>query len=629
MTPVSPPGREATIQPGRTVLTPSDFRRRFELNRSYVDSLTATNLLRPYLFEAGLWSYSGPGSPGTGGGAHSGPSTWHGGWEQLSSEVRGHTLGHWLSAAAHLSADDPTIGTKAAGIVSELARCQQANGGEWAGPFPEKYLHRIAAGTTVWAPQYTLHKLLMGLFDMYAVAGSTLALDVLVRFARWFSRWTDQFDRAQLDDLLDVETGGMLEVWANLYGVTGDVQHAELIRRYDRPRFFDALLSGADVLTNRHANTQIPEVLGAARAWEVTGEHRWRRIVEAFWRSAVTERGTLCTGGSTSGEFWPPPFQLSARLNRTQEHCTVYNMMRLAEILYRWTGETHYADYWERLLHNGVLAQQHPDTGMVSYFLPLEAGSTKEWGSPTDDFWCCHGTLMQVHTSYAAAAVTADHERVRVVQYLPTATSWEQLFGTGVTVTVTPDVLHGLPIGPTSSGPQIQLAQHLPVPPMPTRRPEAFVYDIAVRCDDPTEFELSLRVPWWVAAEPTVTVNGQPVRPDRDGAVLVLRQEWADDVVRIVLPKKLTTVSLPDAPQTVAFVDGPLVLAGLVTGERRLDGDLSRPETMLTPDRERLHSWWNTGYYRTVGQPDGFRLIPLSEVRDEAYTVYFPVRSTD
>ena len=126
----------------------------------------------------------------------------------------------------------------------------------------------------------------------------------------------------------------MLEVWADLYGISGDKEHLALIRRYDRRRLFDPLLAGEDVLTNMHANTTIPEALGAARAWEVTGEERWRRIVEAYWRCAVDDRGYFCTGGQTNGEFWTPPHELSARLgDKTQEHCTVYHMMRLAEYL--------------------------------------------------------------------------------------------------------------------------------------------------------------------------------------------------------------------------------------------------------------------------------------------------------
>ena len=130
-----------------------------------------------------------------------------------------------------------------------------------------------------------------------------------------------------------------------------------------------------------HANTTIPEVLGAARAYEVTGDDRWRGIVEAYWDWAVTRRGTFCTGGQTSGEIWTPPFAFASRRGeKTQEHCTVYNMIRLADVLFRWSGEVAYLDYIERNLYNGILAQQHPETGMVAYFLPLEGGARQGLG---------------------------------------------------------------------------------------------------------------------------------------------------------------------------------------------------------------------------------------------------------
>ncbi|MCF2938685.1 hypothetical protein L1N85_09565 [Paenibacillus alkaliterrae] len=64
-------------------------------------------------------------------------------------------------------------------------------------------------------------------------------------------------------------------------------------------------------------------------------------------------------------------------------------------------------------------------------------------------------------------------------------------------------------------------------------------------------------------------------------------------------------------------MDGPIVLAGLVDEERRLYGNPEQPETLLAPDRERNHSWWNPGYYRAAGQERGFRFIPLYEIKDE------------
>ena len=383
--------------------TPS-FSQRAELNRNYVMSLANEHLLQNHYLEAGLWQTRGQ------------PQGIHWGWESPTCQVRGHFLGHWLSAAARIWAatGDVEVKAKADRIVSELGRCQQENGGEWVSPFPEKYRLWNARGKTVWAPQYVVHKTLMGLNDMGAFAQNEQALDILANAARWFHRWTGQFSREELDDILDVETGGMLEAWADLYGATGREEHLDLVHRYDRPRLFDRLLAGEDALTNRHANTTIPEAHGAARAWEVTGEQRWRDIAFAYWDQAVTKRGYYATGGQNCGEFWTAPNELSARLgDKTQEHCTVYNMMRLAEYLLRWTGDVQYADYWERNLVNGILAQQHPATGMISYFLPLNPGATKNqtnlprlektyWGSPTDDFWCCHGSLVQAHAAHVA-----------------------------------------------------------------------------------------------------------------------------------------------------------------------------------------------------------------------------------
>jgi uncharacterized protein len=374
---------------GSVRLLPSLFQHRFDLNRRYMLSLKTESLLQNFYLEAGLWA------------PRSRYEEIHWGWEAPTCQLRGHFLGHWLSAAAHIAANtgDQEVKGKADYIVSELARCQKENGGEWAGSIPEKYLDWVARGKQVWAPHYTLHKTLMGLWDMHAVGGNAQALEILVRWARWFHRWSGQFSTEQMDDILDIETGGMLEVWANLYGETGEREHCELIERYDRRRLFNPLLAGQDVLTNMHMNTTIPEVQGAARAWEVTGDERWQQIVEAYWRSGVTGRGYYLTGAQTNGEVWSPPNELSSRLGfRTQEHCTVYNMMRLADYLFRWSGDPTYADYWERNLWNGILAQQHPDIGMIAYFLPLYAGAEKVWGTPTEDFWCCHAWYRPIQT---------------------------------------------------------------------------------------------------------------------------------------------------------------------------------------------------------------------------------------
>ena len=154
---------------------------RAALNRRYMLSLNTESLLQNHYMEAGLWM------------PRDLPLEAHGGWESPTCQLRGHFLGHWLSAAAHAWANtgDAELKGKADHIVSELARCQAENGGEWVGSIPEKYLDWAARGKRVWAPHYTLHKTLMGLVDMATVGGNAQALEVLARAARWFTRWTE------------------------------------------------------------------------------------------------------------------------------------------------------------------------------------------------------------------------------------------------------------------------------------------------------------------------------------------------------------------------------------------------------------------------------------------------------
>jgi DUF1680 family protein len=254
-------------------LLPGLFQTRFELNRDYLLSLKNENILQNHYLEAGLARFQlrntmhGRPDPG---------DDLHWGWESPTCQVRGQFLGHWLSAAGrmYMTTNDPALKLKADQIISELDRCQKKNGGEWFFSIPEKYLEWTAQGEPTWAPQYVLHKTLMGLFDYHIYAKNGLALDIIENAARWLHRWTKQFSREQFDTILDTETGGMLELWANMFGETKNPVYLELIERYTRARLFNPLLAGVDALTNMHANTTIPEIHGAARVYEVTGEKR-------------------------------------------------------------------------------------------------------------------------------------------------------------------------------------------------------------------------------------------------------------------------------------------------------------------------------------------------------------------
>ena len=203
-------------------------------NRNYLMELTTRNLLYNYELEAALTHDANI------------PADIHGGWESPTCQLRGHFLGHWLSAAAmhYAETGDVELKAKADVIVDRLAVCQQSNGGSWVAAIPEKYLHFIAKGHGIWAPHYAIHKTFMGLVDMYRYAGNETALTIADNFADWFYDWSSKFDREHMDNILDFETGGMLEIWVQLYDITKKDKYKTLIERYYRQRLFTPLLNG-------------------------------------------------------------------------------------------------------------------------------------------------------------------------------------------------------------------------------------------------------------------------------------------------------------------------------------------------------------------------------------------------
>jgi DUF1680 family protein len=581
---------------GQVKLLDGPFQRRARLTRDYVVSLKNKNLLQNFYLEAGM---GGPILQMNTPEGREAAADMHWGWESPTCQLRGHFLGHWLSAAAYLSAGgDTEVRGKADAIVAELANIQEHNGGRWAGSIPEKYFTWISQGKKVWAPHYTVHKTFMGLIDMYRVAGNKQALDVAEKFATWFADWSKNFSREQMDDILDVETGGMLEAWADLYGITKKPVYLELMSRYKRGRLFDALLAGRDPLSNKHANTTIPEAQGAARAYEVTADPKWRDIAMAYWKSAVTDRGYYATGGQTSGEVWTSPQKLAVRLgDKNQEHCVVYNMIRLADYLYRWTGDIKYLDYIERNIYNGILAQQHPDTGQITYFLPMEPGSKKTWGSPTNDFWCCHGSLVQAQSRHDRYIYYTSADTLTVAQYIPSEAS-----ASGVTIAQ--KLLN------ESDDHRVHVADQ------PTVRPNRWLVEIRVTAAQATALTLRLRIPWWVQGKATLSINGKEETVDaKPASYVVLKRSWHSDRIVLSLPKGVTREPLPDRKELAAFMDGPVVLAGITSEPKPLTGE-------LLPDNEREFNTWLHGNYRA----GVVKFIPLYAVTDQAYTLYFPAQ---
>ena len=285
-------------------VTDSLFRRRMDVNKAYLKELDDTCLLQNYYFEAGviipgLMMFQNPEDVKL-----------HWGWEAPSCQLRGHFLGHYLSAASMIVANDgdEILAAKLRHIISELKRCQELNGGRWAGPIPEKYFEVLTTDRYIWSPQYTIHKLLMGLVDTYKYTGNEEALEILSGMGDWFLDWTRDMRVRCPDAIFKGEQAGMLEVWADAYAVTGDKKYLKIADAYKGQRLFKLIeVKGVDALTDDHTNASIPIIQGAAKMYEITGRPMWRKIVESFWDAAVTERGMYATTGQNAGEFWIPP----------------------------------------------------------------------------------------------------------------------------------------------------------------------------------------------------------------------------------------------------------------------------------------------------------------------------------
>lgn len=542
--------------------------------------------------------------------------TLHWGWEAPVCQLRGHFLGHWLSAAAkyYAAENDTEIKVKLDKIISELARCQELNGGEWIAPFPEKYFRRLEKNQYIWSPQYTMHKLIMGLTHAYTYAENKQALEILDRLSDWYIKWTEKMEKVNPHAVYSGEEAGMLEIWAELYIITKSEKYLTLAKRYSDAGIFGKLREGKDGLTNCHANASIPFTHGAAKLYEATCDESWLEILPLFWKNAVTDRGMYATGGQNAGEFWIPPFMQGQFLGtNNQEFCTVYNMTRTASYLYKYTADPKYADYIERCLYNGFLAQQNPYTGTPTYFLPLAAGSKKKWGSKTRDFWCCHGTMVQAQTLYPELIYFTDNENSRLVisQYIPSR--YDARFGgANVSVEQTTAMKYYNDQAFFDEKDDGQMSRWL--------------LKFTITLDSRQPFTISFRVPSWVSRIPEIIIDGKKITdPEIKDGYLNITAEWSENQIQIFFPTVLKAERLHDMPELAAITDGPIVLAGITDCDCGLKGDFDNPAEFIFPQCEHTYGTfpWKQNSYRTRYQDKNFMLKPLYEITDETYTVYF------
>src|SRR5690606_1813222 len=352
------------------------------LNLRYLAALDVDRLLAPYRIEAGLPS----------------PAPKYPNWESMGLD--GHTAGHYLSALAQQAAQgDGGMRRRLDAMVDALAEVQRANGDGYLGGVPNGRVlwNRIASGEFqaeafsldgAWVPFYNLHKMYAGLRDAWLLAGNATARDLLVRFADWCDALVANLDDVQLQRILDTDHGGLNEVRADVYAITGERRHLMLARRFCHRAILDPLLRGEDRLDGLHANTQIPKVIGFARIGELDDEPAWIEAARFFWET-VSQRRSIAFGGNSAREHFHPADDFSAMLASREgpETCNSYNMLRLTMLLHRLDPQPRHVEFIERVLFNHILSTQHPRHGGLVYFTPIRPRHYRVYSQPQECFW--------------------------------------------------------------------------------------------------------------------------------------------------------------------------------------------------------------------------------------------------
>ncbi|MDL2206941.1 glycoside hydrolase family 127 protein, partial [Eubacteriales bacterium OttesenSCG-928-N13] len=279
--------------------------------------------------------------------------------------------------------------------------------------------------------------------------------------------------------------------------------------------------------------------------------------------------------------------------------------------------------YWKGSFTHGNKSN-HPDTGLLTYFLPLQSGGHKAWASETEDFFCCHGSLVQANAAHNQGIYYHDETRFAICQYLSSKTS-AQMDGADVCITQKIDALTG---SRNISSVQDYSQKINAVAAEYPHNPKLLVSVFDVSCSKKASFKLLFRIPWWCFGEYTLLVDGKEETAETNSeGFIALDRAWEHNTIELRFNKPLSSVTLRDKPDMVALMDGPVVLAGLCDEERVLYGDPKHPEDILVADNEREWSLWQNTY-RTTGQDRGIRFVPLYQVGYEAYSVYFPIRQS-
>lgn len=544
----------------------------------------------------------------------------YGGWDGAGRQLTGHIAGHYLSAVSMMWAatGDVRFKQRADYLVEQLKEVQDARGDGYIGALVDNKgvdgrtdFQALCQGVIrsggfdlngLWSPWYVEHKIFAGLRDAYRYTGNRTALDVEVKFAAWAESIVSKLDDAQDQRMLATEFGGMNEVLADLYADSGDPRWLALSQKFEHRAILDPLAAGQDILAGKHANTQVPKMLGSLMIYVYTGNNTDYKAASYFW-DEVALHHSFASGGEGKNEYFGQPDKLNNMVDgRTAESCNVYNMLKFARELFSVDPEIRYADFEERALFNHTLASQDPNDGRVCYMVPVGRGVQHEYQDPFDDFTCCVGSGMETHALHGYGIYYESGDKLWVSLYAPSTADWQ------------------------SAGVKFEMKTDFPI-----GESAALTFTRA----SAKKFTLALRRPYWAGTGFSVNVNGRPMRdlPPADSYVEITRAWKTGDTVALVLPKTLRTEPLPDNPNRLAIMWGPLVLAGDLGPEEPEVPHAKRPEPappLVTADP--IEKWLKAvegkpATFRTtnVGLSTDITFVPFYQLPRRRYAVYWDV----
>ena len=514
---------------GDVTLLDGPLKKARDLNINTLLKYDCDRLLAPYLKEAGL-TPKGKSYPN---------------WDGLD----GHVGGHYLTAMAiNAATGDKECQKRMEYFISELQACADANaknhpawGKGYVGGVPgsDRIWGNFKKGNFgpyygAWVPFYNIHKMYAGLRDAWVYCGNEQAKQLFLGFCDWAIDLTAGLTDAQVERALDTEHGGMNEVLADAYAITGQQKYLDVARRFSHRRLLNPLMQRRDILDNMHANTQVPKVIGFERIAELGGDEAYHTAGAYFWDIVTGER-TLAFGGNSRREHFPSKEACQDFVQDIDgpESCNTNNMMKLTEDLHRRNPEARFADYYEVAMFNHILSTQHPEHGGYVYFTSARPRHYRNYSAPNEAMWCCVGTGMENHGKYGQFVYTHHANALYVNLFVASELNWKE---------------KGLKLRQETQFPYAETSRITITQSPNTKQP----------------IPIMVRYPGWVKPGLfSVKVNGKPVSIVTGPAsyVTIDRQWKKGDVVDIQFPMHNSVKYLPNMPQYIALMHGPIMLA--------------------------------------------------------------------